>query len=116
MEEEVKLDPEEAELVKGIIFEAFEEMENQSQLIASQGDMLMIAYVGSGTGRGLENYAALGSSGAALANALDALAQDLGVTVMEGHTMDGEASAAMNRAGGADFGVAHYDSAIARAV
>lgn len=99
MSEEVKLDPEEAELVKGVIAQAYEEMETQARAIGGQGDAISVAYQGSGTGRAVDTYASLGGAGAALAAALDALSQDLGVTVAEGRDMDSNALAAINRGG-----------------
>ncbi|UED83390.1 WXG100 family type VII secretion target [Streptomyces profundus] len=93
--EEIKLSPEEVEHVKGIIAQANEEMAQVATGIGRHGANLGTAYQGSGTAVGVQTYEDLGRAGQALANALNGLSQDLGLTAMTGRETDDTARAAL---------------------
>ncbi|MDT0321155.1 hypothetical protein [Streptomyces millisiae] len=97
MFEEVKLDAAEADRVKGIIAEAFEEMATVSTGIGGHAANFGAAYTGGGTARGMETYESLGRAGQALAEALNGLSQDLGLTANTGRETDAEAEGAVNQ-------------------
>jgi uncharacterized protein YukE len=95
--EEIKLSPEEVDRVKGIIADAFSDMAEVSTGIGGHGANLSTAYNGVGTATGMETYENLGKAGQALANALEGLSLDLGLTSNTGRETDDEAYGALNQ-------------------
>ncbi|GAA1922869.1 hypothetical protein GCM10009716_34150 [Streptomyces sodiiphilus] len=109
--DEIKLSPEELERVQGIIGQAYTDMEEVALGIGGHSGSVMSAYRGSGSARAMETYEDLGRAGRALADALDGLSRDVGLTSQTGRETDIEAQAAVNRAGTgaaapADLGIA----------
>lgn len=94
---EIKLSPEEVDRVKAVIAWAYGDMERIATGIGSHGANLNTAYQGSGTAVGVQNYENLGRAGQALANVLNRLSQDLGVTAATGRETDDAAHGALNR-------------------
>ncbi|TDC27131.1 hypothetical protein E1265_02295 [Streptomyces sp. 8K308] len=109
MFEEVKLSPEEVDRVMGIINDAFSDMAEVSAGIGGHAANFGAAYNGSGTARGMETYEGLGRAGQALAEALNGLAQDLGLTSNTGRETDADAEGAVNQ-------VTVYDPRISAAI
>jgi uncharacterized protein YukE len=98
MFEEVKLSPEEMTRVEQIIQTAFSEMAEVSQGIGGHAAMMPAAYNGSGTALGVETYENLGKAGQALAEALNGLSMDLGLTTNTGLDTDADAHGALGTA------------------
>ncbi len=94
--DEVKLSPEEVDRVQGIINQAYTDMEGVALGIGGHGANVGTAYTGSGTGRAVETYEDLGRAGQALADALDGLSQDLGLTANTGRETDLDAQNVLN--------------------
>ncbi|TDC78960.1 hypothetical protein [Streptomyces hainanensis] len=109
MFEEVKLDVTEAERVRGIIDTAFGDMAQVSTGIGGHAANFGAAYTGGGTARGMETYEGLGRAGQALAEALNGLAQDMGLTANTGRETDADAESAVNQ-------VTVYDPRISAAI
>lgn len=97
MSAEVKLSPEEVDRVKGIIAQAYADMEQVATGIGGHAGTMPVAYQGSGTATAVQTYENLGRAGQALARALDGLSQDLGVTANTGRETDDAAHGALNR-------------------
>ncbi|WP_461033283.1 WXG100 family type VII secretion target [Streptomyces mayteni] len=97
MSEEIKLAPEEVERVKSIISQAYQDMEGVAHAIGAHSADVAEAYTGAGTGQAMETYDQLARTGRALADALDGLSQDLGVTADTGRETDSDAEAALSR-------------------
>ncbi|WP_147450815.1 WXG100 family type VII secretion target [Streptomyces hoynatensis] len=95
--DEVKLSPEEVERVMSIIQQAYTDMEAVAHGIGAHSDHVIAAYQGGGTSRAQATYQELGRAGQALANALDGLSQDLGLTAATGRETDADAESALNR-------------------
>lgn len=95
--DEVKLSPEEVERVMGIIQQAYTDMENVAHGIGAHSAHVSSAYLGGGTSRAQATYEDLGRAGQALANALDGLSQDLGLTAATGRETDADAAGVLNR-------------------
>jgi uncharacterized protein YukE len=93
--EEIKLSPEEVDRVKGIIAEAFSSMGEVATGIGGHAANVGTAYNGMGTATAMETYENLGRAGQALANALDGLSQDLGLTSNTGRETDDAADGAL---------------------
>ncbi|MDT0346577.1 WXG100 family type VII secretion target [Streptomyces litchfieldiae] len=91
MEEEIKLSPEEVDRVMGIINDAYSDMEEVAAGIGGHSANVGMAYHGGGTAQAVETYENLGRAGQALANALDGLSQDLGLTANTGRETDADA-------------------------
>ncbi|MDT0446383.1 hypothetical protein [Streptomyces johnsoniae] len=96
MYEEVKLSPEEVDRVMGIIAQAFTDMEAVAAGIGGHAGTVGTAYNGTGTATAVETYEGLGRAGQALANALEGLSQDLGLTSSTGRETDDAAHGALN--------------------
>lgn len=97
MSAEIKIAPEAVDAVKGIIAQAYERMAQVAQGIGAHSGTVPTAYHGSGTATAMETYDNLGRSGQALANALDALSQDLGLTANTGRETDDSARTTLHR-------------------
>lgn len=95
--DEVKLSPEQVDRVMGIIQQAYTDMEAVAAGIGAHGANVVNAYQGGGTARAQTTYEDLGRAGQALANALDGLSQDLGLTAATGRETDAEAEGVLNR-------------------
>jgi uncharacterized protein YukE len=95
--EEVKLSPDEVDRVKGIIGQAFTDMAEVSTGIGGHSANMATAYNGAGTATAMETYENLGRAGQALADALDGLSQDLGITANTGRETDDEAFSALGQ-------------------
>jgi uncharacterized protein YukE len=109
MDEEIKLSPEEVSRVMGIINGAYTDMEEVAAGIGGHSASVGTAYNGAGTSRAMETYEDLGRAGQALANALDGLSRDLGVTADTGRETDADAFQALSQVstpGTADLGIA----------
>ncbi|ARQ69493.1 WXG100 family type VII secretion target [Streptomyces marincola] len=96
--DEVKLSPEEVDRVQAIINQAYTDMEAVAQGIGGHSASVGTAYTGSGTARAVENYEDLGRAGQALAEALDGLSRDLGLTATTGRETDLDAQNVLNNA------------------
>ncbi|MDT0341282.1 hypothetical protein [Streptomyces litchfieldiae] len=96
MHAEVKLSPEEVDRVMGIIAQAYTDMETVAAGIGGHAGTVSTAYNGTGTATAMETYENLGRAGQALANALDGLSQDLGLTSNTGRETDDAAHGALN--------------------
>ncbi|GAA2063738.1 MULTISPECIES: WXG100 family type VII secretion target [Streptomyces] len=97
MSDEVKLSPEEVERVEAIIDQAFRDMQDVARGIGGQGEALTVGYQGGGTAQGVETYENLGRNGQALAEALEGLSRDLGLTSAQGRETDAEAASILSR-------------------
>ncbi|MGP4113354.1 hypothetical protein ACTWP5_20875 [Streptomyces sp. 4N509B] len=93
--EEIKLSPEEVDRVKGIIAQAYVEMGQVATGIGGHAGNVGAAYNGSGTATAMETYEGLGRAGQALADALDGLSMDLGLTANTGRETDEAAFGAL---------------------
>lgn len=113
MSDEVKLSPEEVDRVKGIIQQAYTDMETVATGIGAHAETVATAYQGGGTARARTTYEDLGRAGQALADALDGLSQDLGLTAATGRETDAEAEGVLNRV---DTSSARVDLGIAQAI
>jgi uncharacterized protein YukE len=94
---EVKLSPEEVDRVKGVIAQAYGDMNEVATGIGGHAGAMPTAYNGTGTAAAVQTYEDLGRAGQALANALDGLSQDLGVTANTGRETDDAAHGALNQ-------------------
>jgi uncharacterized protein YukE len=108
MSEEVKLAPDEVDRVMGIISQAYADMEAVASRIGGHSANVASAYHGAGTTTAMTTYDDLGRAGRALAEALDGLSQDLGLTAATGRETDADAHSALSRVQvtGVDLGVA----------
>lgn len=94
---EVKLSPEEVDRVKGIVAQAYSDMNEVATGIGGHAGNVHTAYNGSGTATAVQTYENLGRAGQALARALDGLSQDLGLTANTGRETDQAAQGALGR-------------------
>lgn len=92
---EVKLSPEEVDRVKGVIAQAYQDMNEVATGIGGHAANVHTAYNGSGTATAVQTYEDLGRAGQALARALDGLSQDLGITAATGRDTDEAARSAL---------------------
>ncbi|MDT0318743.1 WXG100 family type VII secretion target [Streptomyces millisiae] len=97
MYEQVKLSPEEVDRVMAIVAGAYGDMETVSARIGAHAGTVGTAYNGMGTATAVETYENLQRAGQALANALDGLSQDLGVTSATGRETDDAAHGTLGR-------------------
>ncbi|MEV1007538.1 hypothetical protein [Streptomyces sp. NPDC049881] len=86
--ETIKLDPDDARVIKGILQDAYRDMGSAATRVSGIGDIVHSAYRGSGTGQAVENYGALGKSGQALKDILEKLETDFGIVINEAEEMD----------------------------
>ncbi|MDT0343952.1 hypothetical protein [Streptomyces litchfieldiae] len=111
--DEVKLAPEEVERVMGIIQQAYTDMEAVAVGIGGHSANVATAYNGGGTSRAVATYEDLGRAGQALANALDGLSQDLGLTAATGRETDADAESVLN---GVDTSGIRVDLGVAQGI
>jgi uncharacterized protein YukE len=91
MHSEIKLSVDDVVRVGAIINGAFDEMAQVATGIGGHADTVGTAYNGVGTATAMDNYQNLGRAGQALANALEGLSQDIGLTAQTGQQTDDEA-------------------------
>ncbi|MFR9722236.1 hypothetical protein ACL02R_02535 [Streptomyces sp. MS19] len=94
--ETIKLDPDDARVIKGILQTAYRDMGTAARQIAGMGSMVHEAYRGSGTGQAVENYGDLGKSGDALKAILEQLETDFGIVITEAEETDLQSQGVVN--------------------
>ncbi|MFI7275680.1 hypothetical protein [Streptomyces sp. NPDC049879] len=93
---EIKLNPEDARVVTGILKDAQERMRTAASALGGLGDVVHTAYTGAGTGQAVENYGALGKSGRVLGDILEQLETDFTLVITSGEEMDLDAQGVVN--------------------
>ncbi|GAB2929700.1 hypothetical protein GCM10022245_71150 [Streptomyces mayteni] len=92
-----------------ILDEARTDMDEVAGGLGGHAATFGTAYRGGGTARGIETYEGLGRAGQALAEALNGLSQDLGLTATTGRETDADAESTLNQ-------VTVYDPRISQAI